>query len=72
MATLQGTPRDTGLDLMKLTEIAAHFRKVADKLKAEGILDPKVLNVDTKTLIYQVPGGMLSNLLSHQASQRRG
>ena len=49
---------------MKLNEIAAHFRKVADKLKAEGILDPKVLNVDTKTLIYQVPGGMLSNLLS--------
>ena len=64
VATLQGTPRDTGLDLMKLSEIAAHFRKVADKLKAEGILDPKVLNVDTKTLIYQVPGGMLSNLLS--------
>ena len=64
VATLQGTPRDTGLDLMKLNEIAAHFRKVADKLKAEGILDPKVLNVDTKTLIYQVPGGMLSNLLS--------
>ena len=64
VATLQDTPRDTGLDLMKLSEIAAHFRKVADKLKAEGILDPKVLNVDTKTLIYQVPGGMLSNLLS--------
>lgn len=64
VATLQGTERDTGLDLMKLSEIAAHFRKVADRMKAEGILDPKVLNVDTKTLIYQVPGGMLSNLLS--------
>lgn len=64
VATLQGTPRDTGLDLSKLGEIAAHFRKVADRMKAEGILDPKVLNVDTKTLIYQVPGGMLSNLLS--------
>ena len=64
VATLQGTPRDTGLDLSKLSEIAAHFRKVADRMKEEGILDPKVLNVDTKTLIYQVPGGMLSNLLS--------
>lgn len=64
VATLQGTERDTGLDLSKLGDIAAHFRKVADRMKAEGILDPKVLNVDTKTLIYQVPGGMLSNLLS--------
>lgn len=64
VATLQGTPRDTGLDLTQLSEVAAHFRKVADKMKADGILDPKVLNVDTKTLIYQVPGGMLSNLLS--------
>lgn len=64
VATLQGTERDTGLDLVKLSDIAAHFRKVADRMKAEGILDPKVLNVDTKTLIYQVPGGMLSNLLS--------
>ncbi len=64
VATLNGTPRDTGLDLEKLSDVAAHFRKVADKMKADGILDPKVLNVDTKTLLYQVPGGMLSNLLS--------
>ncbi len=64
VATLAGTERDTGLDLEKLSKAAAHFRSVADKLKADGVLDPKVLNVDTKTLIYQVPGGMLSNLLS--------
>ncbi len=64
VATLKGTERDTGLDLNKLSDVAAHFRTVADKMKAEGILDPKVLNVDTKTLIYQVPGGMLSNMLS--------
>ena len=64
VATLKGTERDTGLDLSALSEIAAHFRGVADKMKAEGTLDPKVLNVDTKTLIYQVPGGMLSNLIS--------
>ncbi|MBQ8202940.1 MAG: oxaloacetate decarboxylase subunit alpha [Clostridia bacterium] len=64
VATLQGTEYDTGLDLNALGEVAAHFRTVADKMKAEGTLDPKVLNVDTKTLIYQVPGGMLSNLIS--------
>ncbi len=64
VATLQGTEYDTGLDLMKLSEAAAHFRKVANKLKADGILDPKVLSVDTNTLLYQVPGGMLSNLIS--------
>lgn len=64
VATLKGTARDTGLDLEALSDVAAHFRGVADKLKADGILDPKVLNVDTKTLLYQVPGGMLSNLLS--------
>ncbi len=64
VATLQGTDRDTGLDLVKLNEAAAYFRTVAEKLKKEGILDPKVLSVDTKALIYQVPGGMLSNLLN--------
>ena len=64
VATLQGTEYDTGLDLTALSEAAAHFRAVADKMKSEGTLDPKVLNVDTKTLIYQVPGGMLSNLIS--------
>ncbi|MDD5921273.1 MAG: pyruvate carboxylase subunit B, partial [Oscillospiraceae bacterium] len=60
VATLKGTERDTGLDLEQLSKAAAHFRKVANKLKADGFLDPKVLNVDTNTLLYQVPGGMLS------------
>ena len=64
VATLKGTERDTGLDLEQLSKAAAHFRKVANRLKADGILDPKVLNVDTNTLLYQVPGGMLSNLIS--------
>ena len=64
VATLAGSERDTELDLAQLSDAAAYFRTVADKLKAEGILDPKVLNVDTKTLMYQVPGGMLSNLIS--------
>ena len=71
VATLKGTVRDTGLDLNKMSEAAAHFRKVAQRLKAAGSLDPKVLNVDTNTLLYQVPGGMLSNLISQlkQAGQ---
>ena len=64
VATLKGTVRDTGLDLQKMSKAAAHFRTVAEKLKKEGSLDPKVLNVDTNTLLYQVPGGMLSNLIS--------
>jgi len=64
VATLQGTARDTGLDLNKMSDAAVHFRKVAQRLKEAGSLDPKVLNVDTNTLLYQVPGGMLSNLIS--------
>ncbi|MBQ2668124.1 MAG: pyruvate carboxylase subunit B [Clostridia bacterium] len=60
VATLQGTSRDTGLDLEKLSEAAAHFRGVAEKLD----INAKVLKVDTNTLLYQVPGGMLSNLIS--------
>ncbi len=64
VATLKGTPYDTGFDLLKLAEAAKHFRKVAAKLKEQGSLDPKVLSVDTNTLLYQVPGGMLSNLIS--------
>ena len=64
VATLQGTEYDTGLDLTKLSEAAKLFRPVADRLKRDGFLDPKVLSVDTNTLIYQVPGGMLSNLIS--------
>ena len=64
VATLQGTVRDTKLDLNKMSDAAVHFRKVAQRLKDTGSLDPKVLNVDTNTLLYQVPGGMLSNLIS--------
>lgn len=69
VATLQGTERDTGLDLTKLTEIAAHFNKVAEKLTKEGFLSPKILKVDINALIYQVPGGMLSNLVNQLKEQ---
>lgn len=64
VATLRGTEYDTGIKLESLNEAAAHFRDVAKKLKEQGSLDPKVLNVDPNTLLYQVPGGMLSNLIS--------
>ena len=64
VATLKGTEYDTGFDLVKLAEAAKYFRGIAAKLKTEGYLDPKVLSVDTNTLMYQVPGGMLSNLIS--------
>lgn len=64
VATFAGTEYDTGLDLAKMSEAAKHFKKIAQKLQAEGFLDPKVLGVDINTLLYQVPGGMLSNLIS--------
>ena len=64
VATLKGTEYDTGIDLEKLLPIAAHFKKVAADLEKEGSLNPKVRQVDVNTLIYQVPGGMLSNLMN--------
>ena len=65
VATLNNSGEyETDLKLEELSDIAAHFRKVAAKLKEQGSLDPKVLNVDPNTLLYQVPGGMLSNLIS--------
>ena len=64
VATMQGTARDTGLDLKKLNEAADHFKGVAAKMEREGTISSKVLRVNPNTLLYQVPGGMLSNLLS--------
>lgn len=64
VATLKGTEFDTGIDLEKLIPIANHFKKVAKELEDEGSLNPKVRQVDVNTLIYQVPGGMLSNLMN--------
>jgi len=64
VATLQGTEYDTGIDLNLLADLAEYFRKVADRLTNDGWRDPsRVLGVDVKTLQYQVPGGMLSNLI---------
>ncbi len=64
VATLKGTEFDTGLDLEKLSEIADYFRPLKEEYIESGLLDVKVMGVDVNTLIYQVPGGMLSNLVS--------
>lgn len=64
VAALQGTEYDTGLDLVLLTKIRDHFMTLRKKYIDSGLLDPKMLAVDANALIYQVPGGMLSNLLS--------
>lgn len=64
VASLQGTPYDTGYDLSLLSEIATYFEKLRDKYLASGLLNTKVMGVDVNALIYQVPGGMLSNLVS--------
>ena len=62
--TFKGTPYDTGLDQKLLAEIADYFRPIRDHALDTGLLNPKNLGVNIKTLLYQVPGGMLSNLTS--------
>ena len=64
VAAFRGTEYDTGLDLVKLGEIREYFMKLRKKYIDNGLLDPKMLATDANALIYQVPGGMLSNLLS--------
>ncbi len=63
-AAFEGTEYDTGLNMSKLNEIAEYFRPIREKYIASGLLDPKLMGVDINTLVYQVPGGMLSNLVS--------
>ena len=60
----RGTEYDTGFDLGLLNEIAEYFRPIREKYIANGLMNPKNMGVDIKTLVYQVPGGMLSNLTS--------
>ena len=62
--TFRGTPYDTGLDQNLLAEIAEYFRPMREEALASGLMNTKVLGVNIKTLMYQVPGGMLSNLVS--------
>ena len=67
VAALQGTPYDTGIELGKLDQITKYFTPLREKYLAEGVLNPKALKVDVNALLYQVPGGMLSNLMSQLA-----
>ena len=67
--TFKGTPYDTGLDQKLLAEIADYFRPIRDDALESGLLNPKNMGVNIKTLLYQVPGGMLSNLTSQLKEQ---
>ena len=71
VAALQGTEYDTGLELDKLIAISNYFQPYREECIKSGLLSTKVLGVDVKALKYQVPGGMLSNLISqlHQAGK---
>ncbi len=67
IAALKGTPHDTGIKLESLTEVTAYFKEV--RKKYGGVLDPISEIVDTNVLLYQIPGGMLSNLVSQLKEQ---
>ncbi|WP_143321601.1 oxaloacetate decarboxylase subunit alpha [Clostridium sp. HBUAS56010] len=62
--TFRGTPYDTGFDQHLLAEICSYLQPIREEALKSGLLNPKVLGVDIKTLQYQVPGGMLSNLVN--------
>ncbi len=67
--TFKGTPYDTGFDQNLLAQIADYFRPIRDESLESGLLNPKNMGVNIKTLLYQVPGGMLSNLTSQLKEQ---
>lgn len=67
--TLEGTEYDTGIDVSLLSDIADYFKPLRDKYLESGLMSTKVLGVDINTLKYQVPGGMLSNLVSQLKQQ---
>lgn len=70
VATLKGTEYDTGLDLEKLSQAAKHFANVAERLKKDGFISEKSTKINPNILMYQVPGGMLSNLVSQLKEAR--
>lgn len=69
VATLKDTPYDTGYDLDLMSEIADYFRPYREECLQNSLLNPKVMGVNINTLRYQVPGGMLSNLVSQLKQQ---
>ena len=64
VAALKGTQYDTGIDLELLDKVTEYFLPIRQKYIDNGLMDPKLMGVDINTLLYQVPGGMLSNLVS--------
>ena len=71
VAALEGTPYDTGLDMDKLIDASNYFKPLREKYIESGLMNTKVMGVDVNTLKYQVPGGMLSNLVSQLKAQGR-
>ncbi len=72
VATLKGTPYDTGIDINQLLPIVKHFKQVEKRLKDDKILSEKSKAIDVNTLLYQVPGGMLSNLINQLEKAGKG
>ncbi len=71
VVTLRDTPYETGLNMDALSEVADYFKPIKEKYLSSGLINTKVLGVDTKTIVYQVPGGMLSNLVSQLQQQNK-
>lgn len=69
VAALEKTKFDTELSMNKLNTIAEYFKPLREKYMEKGLLNPKVLGVNINTLVYQVPGGMLSNLINQLQAQ---
>ncbi len=67
VASLTDTPRDTGIDLIKLRAVRNLVLRIRDKY--QGLLDPISERVDSDVLIYQLPGGMISNIVSQLKEQ---
>lgn len=67
--SMENSERSTGLNIKYLGEIAEYFKNIKEEYVNKGILNSKIMEVEPKTLSYQVPGGMLSNLLSQLKAQ---
>ena len=71
VAALKDTPRDTGLDMTRLIEIADYFRELREKYyDPTHLIDPMAEKVDASILVHQIPGGMFSNLISQLREQK--
>ena len=69
IASFKGSPYYPNINMKALIEVSNYFKSIKEKYIEEGLMNSKILNIDVNTLEYQVPGGMLSNLLSQLRSQ---